>query len=103
MLIRDVTLADAIGDLIDNSVDGAKQLRPTKNYHGLNIEIEANLDHFLIKDNCGGIDSEVARNYAFRFGRPKGKPILLGSVGQFGIGLKRSLFKMGKSILKLRV
>lgn len=96
MLVKDVTLADAIGDLIDNSVDGAKQLRPTKAYAGLAIEIEALPTHFLIKDNCGGIEAEVARNYAFRFGRPKDKPIQSGSVGQFGIGMKRSLFKMGK-------
>lgn len=96
MLVKDITLADAIGDLIDNSVDGAKALRPDKNYSGLSIEIEALPDHFIIRDNCGGIESDVARNYAFRFGRPKDKPIQLGSIGQFGIGMKRSLFKMGK-------
>ncbi|MBK9388788.1 MAG: ATP-binding protein [Bacteroidetes bacterium] len=71
-------------------------MRPHKDLHGLSIEIEALSDHFIIKDNCGGIESEIARNYAFRFGRPKDKPIQSGSVGQFGIGMKRSLFKMGK-------
>jgi hypothetical protein len=96
MLVKDITLADAIGDLIDNSVDGAKQMRPAKNYKGLIIEIKATPSHFIIKDNCGGIEAAIARNYAFRFGRPKDKPIQIGSVGQFGIGMKRSLFKMGK-------
>jgi hypothetical protein len=97
MLVRDITLSDAIGDLIDNSVDGAKLLRPNRDYNGLVIEIEAMPDYFTIIDNCGGIEADIARNYAFRFGRPKDKPILSGSVGQFGIGMKRSLFKMGKS------
>lgn len=95
MLVRDLTLRDAIGDLVDNSVDGAKSLRPDGNYNGLEIKILANNEKFSIYDNCGGIESEIARNYAFRFGRPKDKPVSPGSVGQFGIGMKRSLFKLG--------
>lgn len=96
MLVRDLTLRDAIGDLVDNSVDGAKSLREDKNYTDLKIEITATKEKFIISDNCGGIESHVARNYAFRFGRPKDKPSSPGSVGQFGIGMKRSLFKLGK-------
>ena len=95
MLVRDLTLRDAIGDLVDNSVDGAKSLRTDGDYKGLEIRILANNERFSIYDNCGGIESEVARNYAFRFGRPKDKPSSPGSVGQFGIGMKRSLFKLG--------
>lgn len=108
MLVRDLTLQDAIGDLVDNSADGAKRLRPDTDvsksrnrlepdgkYDGLTIEILATSDEFSIKDNCGGISSDLARNYAFRFGRPKDMPGTPGSVGQFGIGMKRALFKLG--------
>lgn len=108
MLVRDITLNDAIGDLVDNSVDGAKRLRPDKDSHlsrsrlepdgkydGLTIEVTAKPDIFSIIDNCGGIPSDIAREYAFRFGRPKGMVTTPGSVGQFGIGMKRALFKLG--------
>lgn len=96
MLVKDITLVDAIGDLIDNCVDGALSLRPDKNYKGLWIKIHADENSFSIEDNCGGISYENARDYAFRFGRTDDTPSIAGSVGQFGIGMKRSLFKMGK-------
>ena len=108
ILVRDLTLSDAIGDLVDNSIDGAKRIRPdvdagkSKNilnpdgkYIGLTIDITLEPDKFSIVDNCGGISSRVARDYAFRFGRPKDMPNSPGSVGQFGIGMKRALFKLG--------
>lgn len=95
MLVRDISLRDAICDLIDNSIDGAKSLRGESGYKGLKIEIEINDNCFIIKDNCGGIDINVAKNYAFRFGRPTKVEQLDFSIGQFGIGMKRSLFKMG--------
>lgn len=99
MLIRDITLNDAIGDLIDNSVDGALSLKPDKNYRGLSIRITISQDVFIITDNCGGIPYENARDYAFRFGRSNSTPSIKGSVGQFGIGMKRALFKMGRKFV----
>jgi len=97
MLTKDIDLKRAIADLVDNSVDGARRLRPNGNYKGLFVEIEANADRFSIRDNCGGIDVNVARKYAFRFGRPKDAPEMLKhSIGQFGVGMKRALFKMGR-------
>jgi len=95
MLIRDLTLRDAIGDLVDNSVDGARTLYPESNYSGLEVKIEASKDKFVIEDNCGGISVNTAREYAFRFGRPDDVPPTPGSIGQFGIGMKRALFKLG--------
>ena len=97
MLIKDITLRDAIGDLLDNSVDGALKLRKEKNYKGLWVKIELNAEdrYFKIADNCGGISVEVARNYAFCFGRPEGSEDTPHSVGLFGIGMKRALFKLG--------
>ena len=38
----------------------------------------------------------MARNYAFRFGRPTNAPNLKRSVGRFGVGMKRALFKLGR-------
>lgn len=96
ILVRDIKLADAIADLVDNCVDGARRLRPDGNFQGLTIDVEFDSTHFSIADNCGGISVDTAKNYAFRFGRAKGNPATDGSVGQFGVGMKRSLFKMGE-------
>ena len=96
MLIKDITLNDAIGDLIDNCVDGALALRPNRDYSGLRIDITACTDYFKIIDNCGGISYETAKDYAFRFGRTEDNIQGNNSVGQFGIGMKRALFKMGQ-------
>jgi hypothetical protein len=41
----------------------------------------------------------IAQKYAFRFGRPDDAPETSGSVGRFGIGMKRALFKMGKNFI----
>lgn len=99
MLIRDVTLRDAIGDLLDNCIDGALKLRPNGYYKGLKVEIELDTTkgHFKINDNCGGIPVDIAREHAFRFGRNSHKvQHTKHSVGVFGIGMKRALFKLGK-------
>jgi hypothetical protein len=99
MLVRDIELVDAIADLVDNCVDGARRLKQNGNYAGLSVRIEATAEHFRIADNCGGIPVDLARNYAFRFGRPKGMPETPHSVGQFGIGMKRALFKLGSQFV----
>ena len=98
MLIKDITLRDAIGDLLDNSVDGALRLRGGDSYEELWVKIELNAKngYFKIADNCGGIPVAVARDYAFCFGRPEGSENTPHSVGLFGIGMKRALFKLGK-------
>jgi len=98
MLTRDVLLTRAIIDLVDNCVDGARRMRPTEGYLGLEISMEVSPEKFVVKDNCGGISIDVARNYAFRFGRPTKAPNTKHSVGQFGVGMKRTFFKLGKKI-----
>jgi len=95
MLVKDIELTRAIIDLVDNCVDGALRTRPTKNYEDLEVRIEATPKEFRIVDNCGGIPVDLARIYAFRFGRPEGMPQIPHSVGQFGVGMKRALFKLG--------
>lgn len=94
MITRDISIKDAILDLIDNSIDGANRINPS-DYSGLFIDITINKDEFIIKDNCGGFSLETAQKYAFRFGRPDDAPKTENSVGRFGVGMKRALFKMG--------
>ena len=96
MVTRDIPLTRAILDLVDNSVDGARRMRPNGNFNDLWVRIELQKDHCKIADNCGGIPVDIARNYAFRFGRPKDAPLTPGSVGQFGVGMKRTFFKLGR-------
>jgi hypothetical protein len=99
MLTKDIELSSAILDLVDNCLDGALALRPGRNFKGLWIRIEANPTGFKISDNCGGIPIDVAKKYAFRFGRPDGMTPTVHSVGQFGVGMKRALFKLGSKFV----
>jgi hypothetical protein len=97
MLVKDIVLHQAILDLIDNCIDGAIALRGKDgNYEELEVRITLNENIFEITDNCGGFSYEVAKKYAFRFGRPVDAPLLDHSVGRFGVGMKRALFKIGK-------
>lgn len=98
MLVRDLSLRDAIGDLVDNSVDSVRTLVQDDSYDGIRIDIILSKDIFSIVDNCGGIEVSTAREYAFRFGRPAEFSGVKGSIGQFGIGMKRALFKLGRQI-----
>lgn len=94
MLTRDVRLAPALQDLVDNSIDGA--LRAGQgDLEGYWVDLKMDGDSFVIEDNCGGIPFDIAQNYAFRFGRPPGVGTSHGSLGRFGVGMKRSLFKLG--------
>lgn len=98
MLVKDISLIRAILDLVDNSIDGARRTQRST-YDGLWIRIEATPDHFKVADNCGGMSIAIARNYAFRFGRPSGMEATPHSIGQFGVGMKRAFFKLGKEIM----
>ncbi len=96
MLTKDIKLIRSIIDLIDNSCDGARRRNSDEDYEGLWVRLETNGGEFKISDNCGGIPYDLAKNYAFRFGRPRDMPRLDHSVGQFGVGMKRALFKLGE-------
>ena len=96
MLVRDISVDAAILDLIDNAVDAAYQ--GSGGTHDLSpylIEVTAKPDLFSITDNCGGIGIEDALNNVFRFGRPPGYEPMT-KIGQFGIGLKRAVFRLGR-------
>ena len=100
MLTRDIDLEDAILDLLDNCIDGIlrtkKDVTGTNPYQGYKAEIRIEPNLFSILDNCGGIPWSL-HEYAFRMGRSSTRAETLGSVGYYGIGMKRAIFKMGKN------
>lgn len=104
MLTRDIDLKDAILDLLDNCIDGIQrtmreQAPSEKPYSGFWANIEVSEASFLIEDNCGGIPLDVAERYAFRMGKPKDidDDDDIFTIGTYGIGMKRAIFKMGRS------
>lgn len=104
MLTRDIELLDAVLDLVDNCIDGVhrqvgKRAEAAKKpYEGFSAEIRLDKKHFSIVDNCGGIPRKLAEESAFRLGRPATlRQEQLPTVGVYGIGMKRAIFKMGRS------
>ena len=100
MLTKDIELVPAIADLVDNSIDGARRVRG-ENFDGLHVNLRIARDLFEISDNCGGIRLDTARNYAFKFGRDPRARSVEHSIGQFGVGMKRALFKIGREFFVL--
>jgi len=106
MLTRDIRLEDAILDLLDNCVDGilrpkgaVQRPRGLHPYNGFWAEIKFDGTSFSIADNCGGIPWDLHK-YAFRMGRdPSRPPDEPGTVGVYGIGMKRAIFKLGTECL----
>ena len=108
MLTRDITVEDCILDLMDNSVDsawkklGKKPLTLTggPSFKGVRIEVVFDDAKFRISDNCGGMSQASAENHALTFGRVEDDPADSGefSIGVYGIGLKRAIFKIGALI-----
>ena len=99
MLIKDITLRDAIGDLVDNAVDAIKACAEDKeNLSGYKVMISLSDSKFSITDNGQGMSTDVARSTAFNFGKAKSHQLIDNSIGQFGIGMKRAFFKIGSKI-----
>lgn len=106
MLTRDISLEDCILDLVDNSVDGAWQsageipsdLVVDTSLADYRIDITFDENGFEIVDNCGGISLDDAINYAFTFGRSDEQEPPDYTVGVYGIGMKRAVFKLGREI-----
>lgn len=103
MLTRDISLPDAILDLIDNCLDGALRIAEGRkvDYAKYFVRIVLAKDHFSIEDNCGGIPREVAKNYAFKMGRDldDDRDSETETIGMYGVGMKRAIFKMGRDAL----
>lgn len=106
MLTRDIDLTDAILDLLDNCLDGVlRKLGAAPigdndiDYSGFGANITIDKDRFVIQDNCGGISKKIAITSAFRMGRDSNNSTDkdLPTVGTYGIGMKRSIFKIGRA------
>lgn len=109
MFTRDISLEDCILDLIDNSIDGLIRSRkieisgsllngnsagkPSDKRKLPKIEISYSSRRFEISDTCGGISRDAALNDVFNFGHGPGE--VSGTLGVYGIGLKRAIFKIG--------
>lgn len=106
MITRDITLEDCIFDLIDNSVDSAWQsegshplgLEDKTDLSKYSISITASATKFSITDNCGGMTLDDAVNHAFSFGRRALEEHEDYSIGVYGIGMKRAVFKLGTDV-----
>jgi hypothetical protein len=104
MLVRDIDLSDTLLDLLDNCVDGILRntdpdLNAEKPYDGFWANFVIGPDHFELEDNCGGIPLLLAQTKAFAIGKPQ--PITgadaKATVGMYGIGMKRAIFKIGRN------
>ena len=103
-LTRDVSVEACIYDLLDNSVDAARetklktaeesdQHRLIDSYVGFEIKLAFGSSGFRIQDNCGGIPTDKLQKMVMRFGE---RSIHELGIGVFGVGLNRALFKLGK-------
>ncbi len=92
-LIRDVSLKDAVLDLVDNAIDGYIRHGYEDNKE---IKISIKSNSFEIWDGCGGIEIDHVIKEVFRFGVVDFKK--KDTLGVYGIGLKRSMFKIGRLI-----
>lgn len=108
MLTKDISLSNCILDLVDNSIhslitrtklDVSQHLFSGTNAQQVNalIDITFNPSKFSVKDNCGGISVEDAKEQVFLLGNPVREKKQTG-LGVYGIGMKRALFKIGRQI-----
>lgn len=105
-MTTDVELVDAIFDLIDNSIDAARNniisseeyskddIGLPNNYSNYEIKIAFSSDRIAIADNCLGIDSKSIEDRAFYTGKKSSHKF---GIGYYGLGLKRAFLKAGKS------
>lgn len=106
MITRDITLEDTILDLIDNSVDAAwhseggraMELADAVDLSAYRISISVSPERFSIRDNCGGMTLDDAVDHAFSFGRRASQELEEYSIGVYGIGMKRAVFRLGTDI-----
>ncbi|CAI1870620.1 Uncharacterised protein [Serratia quinivorans] len=102
-LTKDVTTLEALFDLVDNSIDAARDDLLKKNcerghdklpidYRGYGVQIRIDNNSVKVFDNCSGIDRETLSKSALYTNKQSQHEY---GIGLYGIGLKRSLLKMG--------
>ena len=103
-LTRDASVEACLFDLIDNSVDAARDTALSRvdnqdeatlieDYSGFEINLSVSGTGLKIVDNCGGISVEKLRTMVMRFGQRSAHKT---GIGIFGVGLNRALFRIGK-------
>jgi hypothetical protein len=113
LLSRDISLVDAILDILDNSVNSAlepyaNRLKTAEDYESLlddqsvkpkcKIKVDFDTKSLTISDNAGGISKKQAETSVFKFGRPEDAEAKGDRLSVYGIGLKRAIFKIGDQI-----
>lgn len=102
-LTADIELTDAIFDLIDNSIDSARNAITSgafakdkyglpANYAGYSIKIRLGSNSISILDNCTGFNEESLAKNTLYVGERSNH---LYGIGHYGLGLKRALLKSG--------
>jgi hypothetical protein len=110
MFTRDISLEDCILDLVDNSIDslirtqnidisasvealGPAQFPPRESLP--DVKITLSTEQVVITDACGGISRADAEDHVFSFGSVPGQSNT--TLGVYGIGMKRAMFKIGNT------
>mgnify|MGYP003945501897 CR=1 FL=1 len=104
-LTEDINPLASIFDLIDNSIDAARDhLLQSKHatdeyglpadYSGYKIHIRIDSDSIRILDNCLGIEEEVLSKKIFLIADTSNHSF---GIGHYGVGLKRALLKFGSN------
>lgn len=113
LITRDISLADAFLDIIDNSINSALEpfaarLRTADDYQKLlldakikpavKITIDIGTAKIFVEDTAKGIPSDLAAKDVFKFGRAEAGEHKRDRLSVYGIGLKRAMFKCGNRI-----
>lgn len=102
-LTTDITVLESIFDLIDNSIDAARdhilkgdlgvdKYGLPKDYANYKIHLRLGLKSICIRDNCLGINQKTLSERAFKIAESSNHKY---GIGQYGLGLKRALLKFG--------
>lgn len=113
LITRDISLVEALLDLIDNSINAALQplapklktaddyerlLKNTKIKPKVQIDLAVGSTKIAIYDNAPGISLKTAEQHVFKFGRDASDADESDRLSVYGIGLKRAMFKCGNKI-----
>ena len=97
-MTKDVTIEECIFDLIDNSIDAypdhTGEIVSDYKQYTINLKIQRNL--FSINDTGKGICLHLLKTDTLRFGTKTNHHTT--SIGYYGIGLNRAIFKLGRKI-----
>ncbi|MGP6294294.1 ATP-binding protein [Caldiplasma sukawensis] len=92
-MATDLDYKKALLEMIDNSIDSWNRTKPNQKLI-INIKLDKEKNSLYYRDNAGGVkESDIAR--MFTLGEnSNGKDD--ATIGEFGVGLKRSLFVLAK-------